>query len=222
MCKLYNLYEWFGIWKVNCEHETKNNSKKARERGEKVQFTKGLHNRWRYISVNFTYYNLYYNNDALFLVLPSFFCVLTTCHFKVMVCNLYKESLLVFTTFHFKVFILEQSDSETVYMVPCHNKCLPSSFDVLPLCYVLNLPLVFDIFDIAYDGIICERFWIHEKKVFRCIVFVRHLFIREMRKTERFFSRWKMWSATGSLSQHFLGFCGLSKSGSEWTVISEY
>ena len=52
-------------------------------------------------------------------------------------------------------FILERSDSETVYKLSCHNiiMWLTSGSVVLTLCYVFNLSLVFEVFGIVCDDI---------------------------------------------------------------------
>ena len=94
-----------------------------------------------------------------------------------------------------KVFILERSDSETVCRLLCHNMCFTSSFAVLPLCYVLNLPLVFHIFYAVCDGFTRETLG-HETGVqvhcFRPQSFCRG---NETKETKPFFGGWKIHSA---------------------------
>ena len=55
-----------------------------------------------------------------------------------------------------EVFVREWSGSKLACRLLCHSVCLSPAFAVLPLCYVLNLSLVFDIFDIVCDGIMWE------------------------------------------------------------------
>ena len=78
----------------------------------------------------------------------------------------------------------ERSDSETVYRLLCLIMCLASSYAALPLCYVLNISLLFDIFDIVCDGITREAFR-HTKQ--RCsgalFLSLGSSFVVEMKRT---------------------------------------
>lgn len=112
----------------------------------------------------------------------------------------------------------ERSDSETVYRLLCLIMCLASSYAALPLCYVLNISLLFDIFDIVCDGITREALDTQNKGVrahYFCLSALR-LWWKWNEQANKIFSGWNWLKfvvplTTGSLCWHRLTSCTVVK-----------